>query len=347
MDKYWKINNAEGKSWIIPTKNAKVALQLYQPSGRNGKLLKALLPFFAPFTSIWSPFPITEEPVEQGLTDFLKKFFPNKDLTFSFFLGTPSAHKKSTIQIAENDNILAYCKTSNNKAVIELFNKEQQLLNWLANVGIKHIPACLYNDTVNGYDQQVFVMSTEKNSQSEVVHEWTSMHEQFLLDLTRKTTTECKFEDSDYHHLLVALNNRLDDLPDGVDKAKVESSINKILENYAGKTLNMVAMHGDFTPWNMFKQHDHLFVFDWEYALRSCPVNLDRYHFFSQQFYFEKHWSAEQVLDYMRSTEGTWMNIEEYMMYIVLILSVFVTREKSKCKSTDLFLYWNALLAGL
>ena len=73
MDKYWKINNAEGKSWIIPTKNAKVALQLYQPSGRNGKLLKALLPFFAPFTSIWSPFPITEEPVEQGLTEVLPK----------------------------------------------------------------------------------------------------------------------------------------------------------------------------------------------------------------------------------------------------------------------------------
>lgn len=347
MEKYWKINNAEGKTWIIPTKNSRVALQLYQPSGRNGKILKALLPFFAPLTGVWSPFPVADGPVEPGLTNFLSKLFPNKELTFSFFLGTPSAHKKSTIQIAENKNILAYCKTSNNPDVIELFNGEQKLLNWLAKVGIKHVPACLYNNSIEGYDQQVFVMSTEKDGSSKTIHEWTKMHEDFLSDLVCRTSTEGQFEDSDYYRIVSNLKSRISDLPLCMDANVVENSIAYIFNQFEGKTLNLVAMHTDFTPWNMFLQEDHLFVFDWEYALKSTPVNLDRYHFFSQQSFFEKHWSASQVIEYLNSEEGKWMNKDDFRMYIILIISIFVTREKGKCQNTDLFQYWNDLLTGI
>lgn len=347
MAMYWKINNAEGKTWIIPTQNARVALQLYQPSGRNGKLLKALLPFFSHIVAIWSPFPVEKGPIEPGLTAFLSEFFPNKQLTFSFFLGTPSAHKKSTIQVAENDSILAYCKTSNNPAVTTLFNREQSLLDWLVKVGIKHIPVCLYNNQVNGYDQQVFVMSTEKDKNSEVIHQWSSLHDSFLKDLIDKTSTEYKFEDTDYYKIVSALKDRLNDLPDCMNRNVVDQSISAIFDNYSNKQVNAVAMHGDFTPWNMFLQKDHLFVFDWEYALKSSPLNLDRYHFYSQQAFFEKHWNAAQVMEFMATEEGKWMQREHFKMYLILIISVFVTRETGKCQSTDLFQYWNDLLTAL
>lgn len=347
MTKYWKISNAEGKTWIIPLNNTRMALQLYQPSGRNGKMLKALLPFFAPFYRIWSPFPIINGPVEPGLTNFLSSFFKNKNLVFSYFLGTPCAHKKSTVQVALKKQILAYCKTSNNSAVEALFDKEKQLLDWLAESGVKHIPTCLFNNSVDGFDQRVFIMSTEKNDHSAVVHEWTVLHDAFIQNLVNCTSVECLFEESDYFQLLVGLKNRIGDLPDGVDTNLVSRVIADVIDKFEGKKLNMVAMHGDFTPWNMFRQDDHLFVFDWEYALRTSPLNLDRYHFYSQQAFFEKHWNAGKMLVFMKEKEGRWMNSFEYKMYIVLIMSVFVLREKGKCQNSDLFCYWNDLLTGL
>lgn len=347
MTKYWTINNAEGKTWIIPLKNSKVALQLYQPSGRNGKILKAMLPFFAPFASVWSPFPVSDGDVDPDLIAFLSNLFPEKDLTFSFFLGTPSVHKKSTIQVAKGKNILAYCKTSSNPAVVELFNREQAYLQWLACVGVKHVPVCLFNGKVDGFDQQVFVMSTEKDDNSVVEHEWSAAHDAFLADLVSKTGTSCVFEESDYGKYVAGLKARISDLPDGVNANVVGNVLNDIFGKFGGKSLDMVAMHGDFTPWNMFLQGRHLFVFDWEYALRTTPVNLDRYHFFTQHNFFESHWNAEQMVQYMATEEGKWIKKDDYKMYIVLIMSVFLSRENGKCQLTPLFQLWNDLLVRL
>lgn len=34
----YRFSNADNKTWLMPTHNMQVAMNLYQPSGRNGKL---------------------------------------------------------------------------------------------------------------------------------------------------------------------------------------------------------------------------------------------------------------------------------------------------------------------
>ena len=44
-EKFYRFGNADGKYWIVPARSMRTALNLYQPSGIKGKLVKALLPF--------------------------------------------------------------------------------------------------------------------------------------------------------------------------------------------------------------------------------------------------------------------------------------------------------------
>ena len=41
---YYRFQNADGKVWIMPAKDLRTAMELYQPSGKKGKLLKRWLP---------------------------------------------------------------------------------------------------------------------------------------------------------------------------------------------------------------------------------------------------------------------------------------------------------------
>ena len=41
----YRFSNADNKTWLMPAHNMQVAMNLYQPSGRNGKIMKALFPW--------------------------------------------------------------------------------------------------------------------------------------------------------------------------------------------------------------------------------------------------------------------------------------------------------------
>ena len=43
-ERFYRFGNADGKYWIVPAKGMRTALNLYQPSGTKGKMVKALLP---------------------------------------------------------------------------------------------------------------------------------------------------------------------------------------------------------------------------------------------------------------------------------------------------------------
>lgn len=41
---FYRFNNADGKIWIMPAKNLRTAMELYQPSGWKGKWMKRGFP---------------------------------------------------------------------------------------------------------------------------------------------------------------------------------------------------------------------------------------------------------------------------------------------------------------
>lgn len=336
--RYWKLQNNDGKCWLIPTRHVATALAIYQPGAWRGRMLKRWLPLLSCFGRI-VPFQKVENPIDEALRQRLEALFPGRRLEYSLFLGTPSVHQKTVIQVYEGNSILAYAKVTEAPSIKALFDHEQDMLRNLHNQGIKHIPECLHNAPLDE-QRQLFVMSTEKTATSQTPHYWTHWHRAFLDDLQAKTTCEVLFEDSDYAHLLRALCDRLSTRP--TYKYLLDETYS-LLNTYQGQTLSMAVMHADFTPWNMFLQRNHLFVFDWEYALRTAPIALDEQHFFVQTAIHEQHLTAEQIVRHYYAQHTIAADVDRLKMYLLLQIAIYVCREPSPIIPTTIDVYTDIL----
>lgn len=334
---YWVLQNADGKKWIIPTREVSTALGIYQPSNWRGKMLKRTLPLFGGIKKFFSPFTLVENPLDGDITRHIETIFPGHNLEYSLFLGTPSVHQKTVIQIFEGHNILGYAKVTEREGVCQLFDHEEKILRQLDQKGIRNVPRCLFNQKIEG-NRQLFVMTTEKDKRSVVMHSWSRWHEDFISMLEDKTCNKMLFDDSDYAKLLNALCLRKDSIPTEMQNT-IMAEINNTREKYHGMECDMTVMHGDFTPWNMFRQDDLLFVFDWEYAMGSCPMGLDKWHFLIQSAIFEKHLDAEQIVDSITSGEMGQTNKDTLIMYLLAIIAIYVCREEKSMVCANIGIY--------
>lgn len=345
---FYRFSNADGKTWLMPARNMRVAMNLYQPGGRNGKLVKALFPWL-------HHLPLVRRVLHaerlrcrlcDGLSRLLCDLFREQEVEFSVFGGTPCVHQKTTIQISKGQRILGYCKVTDNEDVAALFRGEADLLVELERQGVKGVPRCLYCGEMEG-GLSLFVQSTTKTCHSKVVHEWGALHEQFLAELQRATTQRIDFEQSDYYRTLQSLVSHLDWLPRFMNRSIVESAVNAAIASHS--VVDFSAYHADFTPWNMFVEQGRLFVFDWEYARMTYPPMLDRYHFFTQTAIFEKHWQAGDFIAYLQSSDAGWVDRKTYVLYLLDIISRFTGREKGQVTGdvARSMMVWNDLLVYL
>ena len=101
-ERFYRFGNADGKYWVVPARGMRTALNLYQPSGIKGKLVKALLPCLHWLAVVRRL--IKAETMNchlnRELHGLLCKVFGVQDIEFAIFEGTPSASKKITIQIS-------------------------------------------------------------------------------------------------------------------------------------------------------------------------------------------------------------------------------------------------------
>lgn len=322
----YRITNTDGKSWLLPARNMRVALNLYQPSGRNGKLLKALFPWLhhIPFVRKAIKAETICCTLQDELKELLQRIFNCKDLEFAIFEGTPSVHQKITIQLSCGNKILGYCKASDNKEILQLFEKEAATLTLLAQKGVTNIPQALHCGTLsNGV--HIFVQSTAKTTKSQVVHTWRALQERFLATLHEKTRQALPFEESDYCHAITALQEHIDWLP-APCRYVVTTAIADVMAEYGGKMVEFSACHADFTPWNMFVERSELFVFDFEYTALTYPPGIDRCHFELQTAIFEKRLSREDILEYITGRDVAYKRL--LRLYLLDVISRFTIRER-------------------
>ena len=179
--RFYRFGNADGKYWIVPARGMRTALNLYQPSGIKGKLVKALLPclhWAAPARKAIKA-EILHCSLKSELHSLLCKAFGVQEIEFAIFEGTPSVHQKITMQLNCGKRILGYCKLSDSNDIKSLFEKESRVLDVLCKKGITNIPKVLYCGTLS-CGTHIFVQSTEKRASSKVIHEWGAMQEEFL-----------------------------------------------------------------------------------------------------------------------------------------------------------------------
>lgn len=349
---FYSFANADGKRWWMPARHMAVGMNLYQPSGPKGKLVKQGLPWLH-----WNPIVrrmLHAERIKLALGDELKllleNLFGSQELEFSIFGGTPCVHQKITMQISKGKHLLGYVKATEDKDIFQIFEHEKKILDTLHHLGIHQIPECLYCSTLKS-GLYLFIQSTVKTQRSEVVHVWDNRHEQFLNDLTAHTQQEINFEDSDFYRDLNALEERLPMLE---NQTILYQAIREVKSLYTGKRVVFAAFQADFTPWNMFAEKGKLFVFDWEYARLTYPPLLDYFHFLIQTAIFEEHLSEKEIADRYASQRNRLTKIWEQpdnalKCYLLAIISIYLQRENNQLEegSRKRFNLWLALLNEL
>lgn len=326
---YYRFQNADGKVWIMPAKHLRTAMELYQPSGKKGKLLKRWLPLLHKLSIVRKLIRAEQNTYrpDDELQRLLERVFHTSGLELALFCGTPCVHQKMTMQISKGGHILGYCKMTDCDEIATLFDREGRLLNTLHQKGMTNVPACLFcGQMMDG--TWLFVQSTAKTCASRVVHDWGMEHDRFLKKLQAATVQHLKFEESDYYHTTRALEKHLQWIPAEVDGDVVRKAMNDVCRRWTGKEVDFSVCHADFTPWNMFVEKGELFVFDWEYSQHTYPPMMDQYHFFTQSALFERHWNAGDIRKYMASDAGEWMNTADYKAYLIEVLARFTIREK-------------------
>ncbi len=326
--RFLRFSNADGKVWIVPLKGMRTALNLYQPSSRNGLLVKMLLPYL-----YWLPIVrrvVGAERVDVALEpEFercLQGVLNRKEFDFSIFEGTPSVHQKVTMQLSTGAKILGYCKVSSNPDVVQLFDGEAKMLSDLKSCGIENIPSVLYCGAIaKGSSDSIFVQSTVKTNSSEVVHSWRAEHSNFLQQLQQRTAVEIKFGESDFAASLRRLDSYLVQLSGG-EQSIVSGALERVRGYFGDEIVAFSAYHADFTPWNILFERGDIFVFDFEYAAMSYPPQLDWYHFFTQTAIFERHLTAEAIVAEFRESHSERSEML-FSAYLLDIISRYAARE--------------------
>lgn len=352
---FYRIENADRKVWIIPDINCRLALQLYQPSNLNGKLLKSCFPVIKRFSFVRDALGISVHKygIQPFLFDFLCKLYKVKNVEIALFCGTPSVHQKITMQVTDGSKILGYCKISDKEEVKALFQHKESILKTLYDEGITNIPQCFYNGVLQD-ETHIFVQTSAKTKNSKVLHQLSAIHWNFLNHLHQKTKKSLPFEETDFYQALQLLKGNLTRCP-SVDISGVTLAITRAEEFYKGKQVEFSFYHSDFTPWNMFVEKSALFVFDWEYAKRTFPPFLDAFHFFTQVCIFEQHKNGEAIMAAYRAGRNIFSKYFDnpdfsYQCYLLSIISFYLDRDKEQVidnigNSLDIWLHLINILA--
>ena len=321
-----RLANTDGKVWIVPMQDIKTGMDLYQPSGWKGRWLKRLLPFVRKWKVVRQllHFETFQGRLSPTLVDAITQTFGSGNFEYSIFGGTPGARQKVTIQVFQGHRILGYVKVTDQTDVEDSFLYEAQLLKELKQKGVKGIPEALAcGETTDGL--HYFAQTTTKSRHSTYPHQWTALHETFVDQLHDATKTVLRYEETDFFQMMQVLRDRMGWLNDKQQRI-VQQALKVAEKPLLGKTVEWSAYHGDFTPWNMFVEGGKLFVFDWEYALRTCLPGLDRYHFLTQTLVFEERCNAEEILSFFRKKIGISKKYH-YLCYLLTNIAIYIGRE--------------------
>ena len=291
--------------WLVPLANRHVAtsgLALFQPIIPSSKILKrtATALNFIGLSSLWA-----RKRVYVTCPPAFSDLFGNNNLSYAFFTGTDSPHRKTAIQImGDTGEIKGIAKVSSNVSVKPLLKHEAEMLNYLNRLDLKTalIPKVLFCGEING--SEVLVTDSLKTARTKTLTTLSEEHIDFLREVAEKTTVpktdfgEC---------FLAALRNKYQAVAEKLTdewRQRLEKAIGVIAGSVKALGTGCLA-HGDFTPWNTFLVDGKLYVFDWEYANHTYPRGYDMIHFMLSRPQTNRRSAAAIVKKVIRTLSDT------------------------------------------
>ena len=108
--------------------------------------------------------------------------------------------------------------------------------------------------------------------------------------------------------------------------------------------------HGDFTPWNMYRDGEKIALYDWELANSNAPIGFDAFHFIIQKGILveRKSWKIiRSEIDAIITpevislwTDGREISVEKYLKYYLLANTVHYLEIYSKQKEWHIQIHW-------
>ena len=345
--KYIKINNADGKMWLLPEVYLTAGFNIYQPSSFSGRLLKKGLPIIYKIQILrWLVDKVLkiehcDLDIPETVRIKIEELF-EKEIILSYFSGTPSVHMKPTVQISTTEEILGYAKFTAQKNIFGLFSHEKQALDYLQKKGIVNIPKSLFCEQLSD-EYYLFVQDTIKTEHSKSLDVIKDEQIEFVKTFCDLSEVELEYSNTDYYYQVHQLLNH----EELIRKVNIDAKTLEEVILFVDKTLECETMfsgyHGDFTPWNSLCEGNKFFVFDFEYFQYSYPKYLDILHYYTQYKLFSEDISIKKLEDDFKCAvqEGVFKELFvkphiSYMQYLLAIICFYILRSDEILDEKDI-----------
>jgi hypothetical protein len=267
--------------WLLPLDNGKLiasSLALFQPVLPSAALMKraAIALSKVGLHKLWAKPRLHLSGTPSGA-----KYFGASPLSFAYFTGTESAHRKLAVQVMDSAGSLkGYVKASRSVVVRNLLAHEASTLARVQALGLRSalIPDVLFLG--DKADIALLVTNTLKRPNTTTTTRMNAHHDAFIRELAQKTVEPGS---GDAQSFQTGFQKRLKQILGKLPETWIRRFESAIDQCGGAKEqtvwLRPSLTHGDFTPWNSFFVDGKLYVFDWEYAQNDMPATNDLLHF--------------------------------------------------------------------
>ena len=331
--------------WIYPKSLKKPSfLSFYSTSSTRAKILASIfrLSFYFRLNK-----KIELEVFKDSIIDRIIKQY--KDLNYSIFTGTIGINRKAIIELNQNNSTKYFVKVALTEQSKDLINNEKEILNELNKYQYQSLTIPKIVESDENYIT-IDNIAPKNQTQSSTLNE---IHLNALDEIYSKTIDNKSIKNSTYFEIIkeniAELSNR--SLNKNFDKNKIQILIKNmkiILESLnSEKEISFAYGHNDFTPWNMFVENNHLYLFDWELAKKDIVLLYDFFHFiFQSQILISKsdYKTIYEVIVTLIKNNSRLKNIvqkynidinENYKLYLLYTVSYYLDKYNNQEKLHD------------
>ncbi len=280
------INNPDGTvRWLYPKKASRPTfLGFYNVSSVRSRLLASVIKvlFYFRLSNLVESGDISVS-IEGG--SLLHDICETYGRQFSVFTGTVGENRKIIIEVNKNGNIDRYYKVPLNRSSASLVLNEKKVLEKLSQIKLKSlvVPEVTVEKAGGISVSNIKPISYVQLSSID------NVHISVVLEYSETCSEVLNWGGVIKEQRLLLKCNELKSVKqtdNGLDLILVNtlaSNISKMLDLVADESIVKCGLvHGDFTPWNMYKSERTLYIYDWELSRERVPCLYDIYHFIFQ-----------------------------------------------------------------
>ena len=273
--------------WIYPSKlKAPTFLNFYNSSSLRAKIFTIAIKilFALKFSNLIRSNEVYLSIHEGSLLQRILDKYP--DYNHSIFTGTVGKNRKIIVELNNGYKTLVFAKVAISDTSKNLIQNEFHVLNDLNHRDLTsiYVPKVLY------YSEKEFLeISNIKPKRYKQTSKLINVQIASLIKINSINHKHVQWKKMLEKYEIEGLIDNLKVkviVDNGLDRQRVDSYIEKLslLCKMINNEMNLSCglAHGDFTPWNMYINHEKLYIYDWELSKETMPVLFDLFHYIFQ-----------------------------------------------------------------